>query len=89
MNKDDMHRGGIFLSVAILLTSVSVLFLAGCADPGTALQTPEGAIVGRSGYWNYSPSVIQEGDVQKFWWCGAGKNPTNHSQISDSILYEA
>jgi hypothetical protein len=88
MNKDDMHKRGIFRSLAILLTGVSVLCLAGCADPGTALQTPDGAIVGRSSYWNYSPSVIQEGDVQKIWWCGAGKNPTNPSQISDTILYE-
>ena len=45
--------------------------------------------MGRGGYWNYSPSVIQTGDVQQFWWCGAGKNPSDPSQISDTILYES
>ncbi len=89
MNQDNVQRRRTLVSLLIFLSGLSMLFLAGCADPGTLLQTPEGAIVGRSGYWNYSPSVIQEGDVQKIWWCGTGKNPTNPSQISDSILYES
>ncbi len=63
--------------------------LLGCGSHSTA--PPPGAIVGRGGggLWNYSPSVFQSGDVQKFWWCGTGRNPTNPSQLSDSILYEA
>jgi hypothetical protein len=72
-----------------LFVCVSMVSLAGCADPGSiGLQTPTGAVVGRAGYWNYSPSVIQEGDIQKIWWCGAGTNPTDTSQTSDTILYE-
>ena len=63
--------------------------LIGCADGGISyLATPEGAIVGRGGYWNYSPSVIQNGDVQQIWWCGAGLNPNDSSQTSDTVLYQ-
>ncbi|MGA9720232.1 MAG: hypothetical protein WBQ79_18280, partial [Acidobacteriaceae bacterium] len=88
MNRDNVQGRCILVSFLIFLTGLSMQLLAGCADPGTPLQTPEGAIVGRGGYYNYSPSVIQERDVQKIWWCGGGKNPTNPSQISDTILYE-
>jgi hypothetical protein len=76
--------------VGLSLLSLAMLSIIGCTDAGdTYLQTPEGAIVGRGGYWNYSPSVIQTGDVQKFWWCGAGTNPAGNTQTSDTILYEA
>ena len=75
--------------VVLLLAGFCALSLAGCGDPGPSLLTPEGALVGRGGYWNYSPSVMQEGDVQKVWWCGAGVNPTDHKQFSDTILYES
>lgn len=88
MNKDDLYRNWVSRSLAILLTGVSMLLSAGCADPGS-LQTPEGAVVGRGGLYNYSPSVIQTGDVQQFWWCGAGYNPADPSQFSDSILYQS
>ena len=33
--------------------------------------------------------MIQTGDVQQIWWCGAGKNPAHPSQIVDTILYES
>ncbi len=69
------------------LSLVCTLCVVGCAssnDPGT----PAGAVVGRAGAYDYSPSVIQTGDVQQFWWCGSGVNPTNPSQASDAILYE-
>src|SRR5579862_1259616 len=48
---------------------------------------PPGAYVGRAGVYDYSPSVIQSGNVQQFWWCGGGNNPNRPSQESDIILY--
>jgi hypothetical protein len=67
-----------------------MMSLAGCGGNGASyLATPPGAVVGRGGYWNYSPSVMQTGDVQKFWWCGAGTNPSDSSQTTDTILYES
>jgi hypothetical protein len=66
-----------------------MLILTGCSDLGSASRdTPQGAIVGVGEDYNYSPSVIQDGDVQKFWWCAGGQNPTNSNQNSDSIQYE-
>jgi hypothetical protein len=83
-------QGSVFGVLAVILVTLSILPFTGCADSGsTALATPEGAIVGRGGYWNYSPSVIQEGDKQQFWWCGAGLNPNDSTQLSDTILYES
>ena len=38
--------------------------------------------------YNYSPSVLQTGQVRQIWWCGNAVNPTNKSQDSDAILYE-
>jgi hypothetical protein len=79
-----------FGALAVVLAALGMLSLAGCSYSGYSfLETPDGAIVGRSGLYNYSPSVIQMGDVQKFWWCGSGKNPANPSQNSDVILYES
>lgn len=76
-------------NLAAMLVCIAALCVAGCGDAGTLeLQTPEGAIVGRGGWWNYSPSVILEGDVLKVWWCGTGINPADDSQVSDTILYE-
>jgi hypothetical protein len=83
-----LSRSGVFGPLAVIFLALATFNLAGCVASYN-LQTPEGGIVGRGGYWNYSPSVIQTGDVQQFWWCGAGKNPSNPSQISDSILYES
>jgi hypothetical protein len=91
----DAHRMRSSRNVAsgvlfFIFASLSLLSLASCGgNVSDYLATPPGAIVGRGGYWNYSPSVIQEGDVQKFWWCGAGLNPNDSSQTSDTIIYEA
>jgi hypothetical protein len=81
-------RGGVSGSLLLVAVALAIFHLTGCV-PSSNLQTPAGGIVGRGGYWNYSPSVIQTGDVQQFWWCGTGKNPADPSQISDSILYES
>jgi hypothetical protein len=64
----------------------SILVLCGC---GSDSGTPVGAIVGRENAYNYSPSVIQSGNVQQFWWCGSGKNPYDHSRLTDNIWYES
>lgn len=48
---------------------------------------PAGAFLGRAGTYNYSPSAIQEGNLQQFWWCGAAQNPNLLSQTSDTIQY--
>ncbi len=39
--------------------------------------------------YNYSPSVLQTGSIQQFWWCSGGENPFNPGQRSDGIRYEA
>lgn len=44
---------------------------------------------GRENRYNYSPSVIQSGEVRQIWWCGQAVNPTNKSQDTDAILYES
>ena len=72
----------------ILAVSVSavLIFLAGCIAQISGLL-PGAAVVGRAGAYDYSPSVIQTGNIEKFWWCGLGKNPNRPSQTSDVILY--
>jgi hypothetical protein len=38
--------------------------------------------------YDYSPSVIQTGNMEQIWWCGQGINPNQASQFSDSIQYQ-
>jgi hypothetical protein len=51
-------------------------------------QLPKG-MIGRLNKYDYSPSVIQSGNVKQFWWCGDATNPSNPSQDTDAILYES
>jgi hypothetical protein len=60
---------------------------AGCGISFAPL--PAGSIVGRVALYDYSPSVIQSGNVQKFWWCGGDYNPYDTKQYSDTIQYES
>jgi hypothetical protein len=69
-----------------LLASVAILCVVGCG--ATASDTPPGAVVGRSYIYDYSPSVIQTGTVQQFWWCGLGHDPLEPALTHDTILYE-
>ena len=86
MRKDaQLIRNGVFGLLAIALIASFMFIFVGCGSDGT----PQGAIVGRDGKYNYSPSVIQTGDVQQFWWCGFGKYSTDASESSDIILYES
>src|SRR5580700_840450 len=61
------------------------LGLAGCGVSFAPL--PAGAIAGRTGVYNYSPSVIQSGNLQQLWWCGLDQNPHNGKQVTDAIQY--
>jgi hypothetical protein len=63
------------------------LGLAGCGVSFTRL--PPGATAGRANTYNYSPTVIQSGNLRQIWWCGSDYNPTDRTQFSDSIQYES
>jgi len=63
------------------------LAAAGCGVSYAPL--PAGSVAGRVALYNYSPSVIQSGNVQKFWWCGGDYNPYDTKQYSDTIQYES
>jgi hypothetical protein len=63
------------------------LGLAGCGVSFAPLPAP--AVAGRIGNYDYSPSVIQSGDLEQIWWCGSDYNPTGRTQFSDTIQYES
>jgi hypothetical protein len=76
--------GNRFLQSAITILATCTMFaLAGCSP-----SLPKGA-VGNAGNYNYSPSVIETGDVRQFWWCSQGTNPNDSSQDTDAIFYES
>jgi len=74
------------LRLVVTLATLCVITAAtGC---GIELNgPPAGAFLGRAGVYDYSPSAIQVGNRQQFWWCGQGHNPNLHSQITDTIQY--
>ena len=71
----------VLQTMMILIMSGAMLAIAGCSQ-----SLPNGAI-GNAGRYNYSPSVIEKGQVRQFWWCSQGINPTNPSQNTDTIYY--
>jgi hypothetical protein len=71
----------------ILLAIGLGLGITGCGFSLAPL--PPASIVGRTGIYDYSPSVIQSGNLQQFWWCGGAYNPSNSTQYSDTIQYES
>jgi hypothetical protein len=71
---------------ALLAVGLAVV-IAGCGVHFAPL--PLGSSVGRAWVYDYSPSVIQSGNLQQFWWCGAGYNPSENTQYSDTIQYES
>jgi hypothetical protein len=73
-----------FLLTMSLIAMALVFALSGC---GASSGTPAGAVVGRAGRYDYSPSIMQTGSQLQIWWCGQGKNPQDASQDTDSILY--
>jgi hypothetical protein len=62
-----------------------MLLTIGCS---VSRSLPKGA-VGNIGRYNYSPSVIQTGNVRQVWWCSHGVNPSDSSQDSDAIYFES
>jgi hypothetical protein len=50
---------------------------------------PAGSVAGRAAVYDYSPSVIQTGNLRQIWWCGLGDNPYDPTQSSDTIQYES
>lgn len=74
---------------AVVVAVVSGSLLLAGPTPAAASVVVGSPVVGRGGNYDYSPSVIQSGSVQKFWWCGSATNPQNPSQFSDAILYES
>lgn len=78
-------RADIHFELAIAIAALSAVFaLTGCSSA----QLPKG-MIGRVGVYDYSPSVIQSGNLKQFWWCGLAENPAKHSQKTDAILYES
>ena len=73
-----------FLLTMSLIAMALIFALSGC---GTSSGTPAGAVVGRAGRYDYSPSIMQTGNQLQIWWCGQGQNPQDASQDTDSILY--
>jgi hypothetical protein len=43
-------------------------------------------IAGRSGVYDYSPSVMVDGNTRKYWWCGTGTGPDGPT---DTIQYQS
>jgi hypothetical protein len=73
-----------FVLTMSLIAMALVFALLGC---GASSGTPAGAVVGRAGRYDYSPSIMQTGNQLQIWWCGQGRNPQDASQDTDSILY--
>ena len=78
-------RNGSLGTISISSALVIVLLSAGCSS---SRSLPKGA-VGIPGHYNYSPSVIEKGNIRQFWWCSPGENPNDASQDTDAIFYQS
>ncbi len=74
-------RGWISRAAIALAACGAMALLNSCSQ-----SLPNGAI-GNPGIYNYSPSIIQQGNLRKFWWCSQGINPADSKQDTDSIWY--
>lgn len=63
------------------------LGIAGCGVHFAHL--PPDSVAGRIEVYDYSPSVIQSGNIQQVWWCGGAYNPSHTAQWSDTIQYQS
>jgi hypothetical protein len=75
------------LLTGTMLVAGLALTIAGCGV--TFAPLPAGSVAGRTESYDYSPSVIQSGNLQQVWWCGSGYNPDDVTQYSDTIQYES
>lgn len=71
----------------VVVATSAALGAIGCGFSYSPL--PAGSVAGRAGVYDYSPSVIQNGNLRQMWWCGGDANPQYFSQFSDSIQYES
>src|ERR1700677_2942040 len=78
------RAGAVMRAVAAMIALLSV---AGCGITFTPLLP--GSVAGRARDYDYSPSVIQSGNLLQLWWCGSDDNSSDRTQISDSIQYES
>jgi hypothetical protein len=77
-------------TITKLLVALAIAVGAGVIGCGVSYAPlPPGSVVGRPRIYDYSPSVIQSGNLQQFWWCGQGYNPTDNNQYTDAIQYES
>ncbi len=70
------------LNLACLCLAV-MLPLVACS---THITLPAGAL-GNAGKYNYSPSIIEQGNTRQFWWCSRGRNPNDPNMDTDAIFY--
>jgi hypothetical protein len=63
------------------------LCMGGCGVSYKPL--PAGALAGRVELYDYSPTAIQNGNLEQIWWCGSGVNPSDTTQFSDTIQYSS
>jgi hypothetical protein len=70
-------------AIMILVGSATIFISTSCST-----SHPVG-VVGNFGTYNYSPSVIQTGNIRQIWWCSQGVNPSDSKQDTDAIYFES
>jgi hypothetical protein len=70
--------GGCLATVFLLASGLSM----------NASTTVGSKVAGLANNYNYSPTVIQTGSTQQFWWCSAAASQ-NQPNGSDGIIYES
>lgn len=68
-------------TITLVFLGATLVFFLGCSG-----SLPPGAI-GNLGRYNYSPSIIEDGNTRRFWWCSQGRNPNDPSMDTDAIYY--
>jgi hypothetical protein len=71
----------------IVIATSLALGAAGCNVHWEHL--PAGSVAGRDLVYDYSPSVIQTGNLRQVWWCGQDYDPYGKTDYTDTIQYES
>lgn len=76
-------------SFGALLLMIGALGIGGGYALADLIASP-GVLFTRANY-DYAPSVINEGSLQKYWWCGYGPAPAHPGRpnFADTIYYRA
>ncbi|MER5740120.1 hypothetical protein ABT117_31265 [Streptomyces sp. NPDC002262] len=77
------NSSSIKLSALALTLPLSVIFSAPSAYAGTN----PGSVLIVHDYYDYAPSIINDGQMQRFWWCGYGPRPDG--TMTDAIFYRS